>query len=218
MPVSFPDSWRCWTLDKCIGLLTTYISCCSPITSYWNPALYSHHCIREGPSVVAHAAVTAILDFYLWVLPLPTLYHTKLPLSQRIALITLFSFALVVILAGGIRTYWTHYVVEETYDVTWYGFHLWLWTAVEVQLGLICGCVPWLKSLFKFWKTGRTVAGSSERIRSDVQQTTGSKQATVVRMESLGKAWTGEKSGKEEYLDLERGSASGDSLAQLRFS
>ncbi len=188
------------------------------MTSYWNPALYAHHCIHEGPSVVAHAAITAILDFYLWVLPLPTLYHTKLPLSQRIALITLFSFALVVILAGGIRTYWTHYVVEETYDVTWYGFHLWLWTAVEVQLGLICGCVPWLKSLFKFWKTGRTVAGSSERIRSDAQQITESKQATVVRMESLGKAWTGERPGKGEYLDLERGFASGDSLAQLRFS
>ena len=169
--------------------------------------------------MVSHAAITAILDFFLWVLPLPTLYRTNLPLSQRIALITLFSFALVVIIAGGIRTYWTHYVVEETYDVTWYGFHLWLWTAVEVQLGLICGCVPWLKSLSTFWKTGRTVSGSSERIRSEVQQTAGSKQVTVVRMESLGKAWDGERPGKVEYLDLEHGFVSGgDSVTELKFS
>ena len=199
--------------------IADYLSCYSPITSYWNLALYSSDCIHEGPVVVSHAAITAIIDFFLWVLPLPTLYHTNLPLSQRIALMILFSFALVVIIAGCIRTYWTHYVVEETYDVTWFGFHLWLWTAVEVQLGLICGCVPWLKSLFKFWKTGRTVGGSSERIRSDVQQTAGSKQVTVVKMESLGKGWTDERPAKGEYLDLEHGFASGgDSVTELRFS
>lgn len=67
---------------------------------------------------------------------------------------------------------------------------LWIWTAVEVQLGLICGCVLWLKSLFKFWRTGETVAGTSGRAQSSGQRATGgskSKLATAVRMERV--AW-----------------------------
>ena len=200
-----------------IGLLTIYTFCYSPIKSYWDLTLNPRDCFNEAPSLIAHATITAILDLFVWVLPLPTLYHTKLPLSQRLALITLFSFGLVVVFAGCICIYWVYYVVHETYDVTWYGFHLWLWTAVEVQLGLICGCVPWLKSLFKFWKTGQTVTDTSGRAPSDWQQTMGSKRVTVVRMDSLGKAWTGEGPGKGKYIDLERSAASG-SHTQLRFS
>jgi hypothetical protein len=168
--------------------------------------------------LLAHTCITPILDFFVWMLPLPTLYHTKLPLSQRLALITLFSFGLVVVSAGCIRIYWLHYIIQETYDVTWYGFHLWLWTAVEVQLGLICGCVPWLKSLFQFWKTKQAVTDTSGRTHSDGQRAIGSKQVTVVRMGSLGKAWTDAGPGKGEYIDLERTSAGGDSHTQLRFS
>ena len=36
----------------------------------------------------------------------------------------------------------------ETYDITWEGFNLWIWAAVEVNLGVICGCVPVLRPLF----------------------------------------------------------------------
>lgn len=46
-------------------------------------------------------------------------------------------------------TIWSWKVVEEeTYDVTWEGFYLWIWAAVEVNLGVICGCVPALRPLF----------------------------------------------------------------------
>lgn len=168
--------------------------------------------------MLAHTCITPILDFFVWVIPLPSLYHLKLPLSQRIALIILFSFGLVVISAGCIRIYWVHYVIQETYDVTWYGFQVWLWTPVEVQLGIICGCVPWLKPLFKSRKAGQTVTGTSGRIHPDGQRATRFKQVTIVRMGSLTKAWTGEGPSIGEYIDLERSSGGGDSHTQLRFS
>lgn len=87
--------------------------------------------------------LTVVADFTVWVLPLPTLF------AARLALIVLFSFDFFVIFAACMRTYWIHYVVQETYDVTWEGFDLWIWTTVEVHLGVICGCVPCLKSVFK---------------------------------------------------------------------
>lgn len=161
--------------------------------------------------LLAYSAIAALLDLFVWVLPLPTLYHISLPLSQRLALVTLFGFGLVVVIASCIRIYWCYYVLEETYDVTWYGFHLWIWTAVEVQLGIICGCVPWLKVLFRLWRTGETVTGTSGRgPQTDGQRATatiGSKRGATVRMDNLG--------GKGEYIDLERSSAGGVSETEL---
>ncbi|KAK3986827.1 hypothetical protein QBC44DRAFT_332569 [Cladorrhinum sp. PSN332] len=139
---------------------------CRPITSYWNILLSGRDCLPEGPPLLTQAAMTVVADFIVWVLPLPTLYKARLPLSQRIALIVLFSFGGVVVIAAVLRTYWIYHVIERTYDVTWEGFHLWIWTAVEVHLGVICGCVPWLKSLVKFWKNGGTTVGGYSRSRS----------------------------------------------------
>jgi len=198
-----------------VALLTE----CRPFNSYWNLTRYPIDCYNEAPMLMAYSVIAALLDLFVWVLPLPTLYHTKLPLSQRLALVTLFGFGLVVVIASCIRIYWCHYVLEETYDVTWYGFHLWIWTAVEVQLGIICGCVPWLKSLFNLWRTGQTVNGTNARgPQSDMQRATatiGTKLSTAVRMDTLGKTWTGEGRGKGEYIDLERSSAGGVSQTEL---
>lgn len=183
-----------------------------PTSSYWHLEHQRTDCISESPALISQAVVTALSDFIVWVLPLPTLYQAKLPLTQRLALIVLFSFGSVVVIAGCIRTYWIHVVVNETYDVTWEGFQLWTWTAVEVQLGIICGCVPWLKSLFKFWKAGRTghtaasrstvVTGPGSGTKSEVRRTvtvTVCEEGAVMRMDSLGKA----SSPGEKYLDLE---------------
>ncbi|AEO67364.1 uncharacterized protein THITE_14465, partial [Thermothielavioides terrestris NRRL 8126] len=126
---------------------------CKPISSYWNLEYSNRDCIDESYTIVTHASLTACADALIWLLPLPSLYRAKLPLAQRLSLMVLFSFGLVVVFAASIRIYLLHYVLDETYDVTWDAYHMWLVTAVEIQLGIICGCVPWLKSLFNFWRS-----------------------------------------------------------------
>ena len=200
----------------CSGPLTNRICCDRPISSYWNLARTKQDCFSENPMLMAHSTTGAFLDFFVWVLPLPTLYRAKLPLSQRFALIALFSFGLVVVFAGCIRIYWIHYVIEQTYDVTWYGFQLWLWTAVEVQLGIVCGCVPWLKSLKRLWKP-QTVTEASARQsgpRSDGKGTISSNRVRALRMETLGTMMT----ARGEHTDLERGSIGNESQTQLKLS
>ncbi|KAK4142211.1 uncharacterized protein C8A04DRAFT_13415 [Dichotomopilus funicola] len=128
---------------------------CIPTSSYWNLMYYERDCLDEGQTLMAQGVLAAVTDFGIWMLPLPSLFHTKLPWKKKTGLITLFGFGFVAVAAACLRTYWIHYVVEETYDVTWYGFHLWMWTAVEIHLGIICGCAPWLKSFFNFWRRGK---------------------------------------------------------------
>lgn len=126
---------------------------------------------------------TVATDFIVVVLPLPTLLRLQLPFLQRLALLILFSFGFVVVLAGCMRAYWSHHVVYETYDVSWEGFHLWIWTAVEANLGVICGCVPALRPLFR--TKGSTGARSSAGARSGATP-----KAVSGTFRRSGKSWT----------------------------
>ncbi|KAH9885327.1 hypothetical protein F4778DRAFT_787260 [Xylariomycetidae sp. FL2044] len=120
---------------------------CKPASSYWNLLFLERDCIPEGPPLMGQTITTVITDFVVYVLPMPTLWQLKLPLAQRLSLMLLFGLGSVVVISGCLRTYWVHYVEFETYDVTWEGFYLWIWAAVEANLGVICGCAPVLKPL-----------------------------------------------------------------------
>lgn len=38
------------------------------------------------------------------------------------------------------------------YSQLGYGYYLWFWTAFEVNIGLICACVPAFKTFFTIWR------------------------------------------------------------------
>ncbi|KAK3399596.1 kinetochore complex Sim4 subunit Fta1-domain-containing protein [Sordaria brevicollis] len=156
-----------------VGSFILLFTQCTPLTSYWDIAKSNDDCIPEGFPLMAQAILTAVADFIVWVLPLPTFYKAQIPIHQRVILIVLFSFGLFVVFAACIRTYWIHYVVWQTWDPTWEGIQLWAWTAVEIHLGIMCGCVPYFKSLFRFWKGKKTSRKGS----------------------SVGKSWSGSRGG-----------------------
>lgn len=111
----------------------------------------------------------------IYALPIPTLVRLSLPASQRIGLIFLFGFGGVIVVAGSFRAYWVYHVLFETYDVTWEGFQLWVWTAVETNVGVICGCIPALKPLLfptKARKQGSKYAQGSGHSRKEREKVT----------------------------------------------
>jgi len=83
----------------------------------------------------------------IYALPIPTLFSLSLPWTQRAGLIVLFSVGGVIVVAGSFRAYWVHYTLFKTYDATWEGYQIWVWTAVETNVGVMCGCIPALKPL-----------------------------------------------------------------------
>ncbi|KAF4847464.1 Satratoxin biosynthesis SC1 cluster protein 4 [Colletotrichum siamense] len=120
---------------------------CIPIWHYWDLTALDRNCMAEWPPLAGQTITTVITDIVVYLLPMPTLFRLRLPVLQRIVLIILFSLGTVVVVAGIMRTWWTYYVEEMTYDVTWDGFELWIWTALEANLAIICGCVPVLRRL-----------------------------------------------------------------------
>jgi len=82
-----------------------------PISSYWNFLANHRDCIPEGPPLVAQTVINVVTDFMIYVLPMPTLFHLRLPSSQRIGLMILFGVGGVIVIAGSFRAYWIHYVL-----------------------------------------------------------------------------------------------------------
>lgn len=115
--------------------------------------------------------------------------------------------------------------MEETYDVTWAGYLVWMWIGIGVDVGLICASVPACKSLFKSWRqkmgTSRNLSDrqNSGPDRSIQMTTVTSIQGSYVKIDSLkgddGNApdkWVGGSkchlqsiawAGRDEVIDLE---------------
>lgn len=184
------DSWfrrlTYWSLALVVSLIAIFLvvlwTQCTPPSDYWNFNV-AHKCIEEGPPLMAQTTLTVITDFIVFALPLPTLIGVRLPTFQRIVLLGVFSLGVVVVLASCFRTYWVYEVVTQTYDVTWQGYMLWIWTAVEVNAGVICGCVPTLRPLFQ---PHRRSSSNNSRGRSSQnnQSGTGGTQSRMSRKQT----------------------------------
>jgi hypothetical protein len=61
------------------------------------------------------------------------------------------------------RTYYAIYVYYFTYDITWYAYYGWIWTALEAQLGVVCASAPALKIFFnRYFNFGTNRSGLSK--------------------------------------------------------
>lgn len=147
---------------------------------------------------------------------MPTLFRLQMPLTQRISLIILFGLGTVVVLAGIMRTYWVIrvevlYVEDPSYDLTWDGFNIWVWTALEANLAIVCGCAPTLRRLF-------TGGGKDQtpKVHSSIQ-TIGSSGMKRRKHRSLGTGLGREDDIEEHGLTMfeSRGTASGNKSVEI---
>ncbi|KAL9601652.1 MAG: hypothetical protein Q9219_002372 [cf. Caloplaca sp. 3 TL-2023] len=143
--------WYKYCIVGGIGFITAmliafFISACfacQPLSAFWNPlAEYPHSCIDEGNYMMSFAIITIILDFALLLLPIPLVMGLQLSTKQRVAVITLFGLGFIVCIAGIVQAYYIDVALKKSYDETWDGWPLWVASAVEVDLGILCVSIP----------------------------------------------------------------------------
>ncbi|KAK6362246.1 hypothetical protein TWF730_005943 [Orbilia blumenaviensis] len=130
-----------------ISFVFVIIFQCSPISAYWDLTLPKASCINESAANIANAVINSLCDLYVFSLPIKDMLGLRLPLRQRISLVMLFSLGGVVCIAGWLRVWQLTCVLNRTYDNTWYGPTMYILTAVECDVAILCGCLPALKPL-----------------------------------------------------------------------
>ena len=161
-------NWITLAVTNVVGTaLTLYniFQCTDPVSAgYRYPTPETAHCTDIVTLYLSSAPVNIITDIAILFLPMPILTGMRLPKKQKIILIVTFGFGAfvpvvdVVRLAylqraaaarlstvktdAGVRT------IRDDNDFSWDASLSFMWSAVEVNLGIICACVPSLKPLF----------------------------------------------------------------------
>ncbi|PVH95561.1 hypothetical protein DM02DRAFT_617820 [Periconia macrospinosa] len=127
---------------------------CTPVEGFWHlydlvwRTQHELHCHDEGVIIVVIVVISTLQDFVICALPIFLVWNLQIPKRQKTALIALFGMGVITCICGVMRTYYAIYVYYFTYDITWYAYYGWIWTAVEADLGVVCACAPAMKVFF----------------------------------------------------------------------
>ncbi|PYH98970.1 hypothetical protein BO71DRAFT_370017 [Aspergillus ellipticus CBS 707.79] len=156
----------------CLLFLFISIFQCTPIHAFWDlEPTYPYHCVNDGAAVFSASVVNIFTDFLSTVVPMPLIWNLKLPVRQRIAVISIFALGILVNVAGSLRTVYVWKSMIASYDSTWMGWPILLAASVEINIGLICASAPALRPLVGFflphllWSTRRYSSAYGGRSR-----------------------------------------------------
>ncbi|KAI1137786.1 hypothetical protein F5Y05DRAFT_62075 [Hypoxylon sp. FL0543] len=158
-----------------IGINVTYmitydlllIFQCNPIYGAWTfwDGEFKGQCISINVLGWSAAAINIALDVAVIVLPLPELFRLSLSLRKRLQIIAMFAVGFFITIVSIIRLYsliqfGTTQNLTQDYVETGY------WSTIEVPVGIICACMPAVRSLFsialpKIFGTTRATIGST---------------------------------------------------------
>ncbi|KAI9882143.1 MAG: hypothetical protein M1823_006113 [Watsoniomyces obsoletus] len=122
------------------------IFACRPVYAYWRggPA----KCVNTLVLGYVGAVVSIFTDIAIFVLPLPSIWRMHLPLRQRLQVIAVLATGLFACAVSGVRIL-AFADLAKQFDVTWHTYSPLLWTVVEVNVGIVCSCMPTLKPLLR---------------------------------------------------------------------
>ncbi|KAF2265023.1 hypothetical protein CC78DRAFT_579701 [Lojkania enalia] len=130
----------CFFLVAFVGLMIT----CKPFEANWNPMLPGADCsMTQGETYVFSGAFNLGLDIILVLLPIPVIWSmSNLTKRKRVAVCAMFALGFLIIFVVSIRFKLIPH--RDIYDIPHDGEIPGLLTEVEVYLGIVSACLPFL--------------------------------------------------------------------------
>lgn len=207
------------------GLALTFLNIfvCRPMSVIFiNPKPDYAHCTDIVTLYLSSAPVNIVTDLFILLLPMPVLKSLRLPRKQKIILYITFGFGVFVTAVDVVRiSYLQNAAVNrlqeaasngvdaidsnnrELNDFSWYAALSFMWSAIEVNVGIMCACVPALKPLVVRFLPSfvRDTAENTPEKRGSFATMASQDMAQVQRIPSLPAQRLGEVSGPTEVVD-----------------
>ncbi|KAI1014552.1 hypothetical protein LB504_012112 [Fusarium proliferatum] len=144
---------------------------CQPRETAWDPYLFaSGKCIDYAVMYIIIAVANIISDIVLFAIPMPMIIRLKMPLGQKIGLGIMLGIATITVTTSIIRMIYLPSLLGAL-DIPWIAAPANVWSFVEVNLFIICGCMPTFRKFFKRfapkWMGSSSDSGSSEPPSND---------------------------------------------------
>jgi fucose permease len=149
-----------------IALTLLNILQCRPTNAaFQTPVPDSAHCTNIVTIYLSSAPLNIITDLAILFLPMPILTSMRLPKKQKTILVITFGFGIFVAVVDVVRIAYLQSAARDnlravqeqsgetgtdsrnTDDFSWYASLSFMWSAIEINIGIMCACVPALKPL-----------------------------------------------------------------------
>jgi fucose permease len=158
-------SWATLIVVNLAGTVLTLMNIfqCSPVDAAWNVGRYANaKCIPLLTEFICAAPVNVITDLAILAMPIPVLTSMRLPSRQKTILVFTFALGIFVTIVDVVRIYYLQRAISDVphgvsssphvsfggqANFPWNASLSFMWSVVEVNVGITCGCVPTLKPL-----------------------------------------------------------------------
>ncbi|OQD82301.1 hypothetical protein PENANT_c022G09635 [Penicillium antarcticum] len=143
--------------------LTKISICCFYLRIFPDRRLRTATYIVIGLNGWAAAIINMVLDILVMVLPLRQLYNLNLSTRKKAYVMCMFSLGIFVTLVSILRLNSLIHFASTT-NLTWDYVSVGYWSTVEVDVGVICACLPAIRSLLRRVSPG--LFGDTEKAKS----------------------------------------------------
>ncbi|KAM0287229.1 hypothetical protein ACHAQH_000543 [Verticillium albo-atrum] len=157
-------SWVTLGIVNLAGTVLTLINIfqCRPVQAAWQTWTEPAQCIPLLTEFICSAPINIITNLAIVALPIPVLTSMRLPPRQKYILVFTFSLGIFVTVIDVVRIYYLQQAVSAiptspttdlgakfggTPNFAWNSSLSFMWSAVEVNVGMTCACIPTLKPL-----------------------------------------------------------------------
>ncbi|KAF2488845.1 hypothetical protein BU16DRAFT_519776 [Lophium mytilinum] len=120
---------------------------CLPLHKMWDlTGLVHGRCLNTTAFFYSTSGFNIVTDIWMLALPLKTLWTIQRPKREKIALFIIFGMGIFSTIASIIRLYSIR-IFTESKDPFYDSVQINLWSIIEVNIGIMCACIPSLKPL-----------------------------------------------------------------------
>lgn len=80
--------------------------------------------------------------------PIPLAWQLDLPLKQRLGALGMFLLGLLICACGAVKTSYL-YTLFSTYDEIWLATPIWILSALELHIGILCSSAPTIRMVVR---------------------------------------------------------------------
>ncbi|KAK5154340.1 hypothetical protein LTS14_007025 [Recurvomyces mirabilis] len=172
----------CFTLMAAVIVYSNWcvwsaIFFCTPVSAFWDFTIIAARCFDKQSVWFANAAINIISDIATVILPLPMINRLNMQRKSKAALMGVFTLGFLACLMSILRLESLYAAAHLQDGLNYHGAMAALWSAVEINTGIMCSCLPTLRTLLirvvphALSSSHRTVpSGQDPRTRSNAHK------------------------------------------------
>ncbi len=186
----------------------------SPISAYWTyypwetyVRNYNQQCMDKATAELTAGAINTLADILVNLLPIPVVYKLNMPHRERIGIIVLLSLGGIATIMGGVRTFYIWKSLVGSWDEPWYAYPLFIAATLEVDLAIICACVPALKPLWVKYTRAERISPFNGKLSDKILGVIAFRSSSQTSQDSSrsqrSAAFSGKKHVASNYVELD---------------